>query len=112
MRRWGIAAVVGVPVVALGWWGWVAAGAREVEVRVFQFRPGRVDVGTDGSITWVNRDDIGHTVTSGAPGDGDGRFDAVLDGRSATATVRFAEPGVYPYFCRRHPAMRGEIRVQ
>lgn len=112
MRRWGIAGVVGAQMVALGWWGWVAAGASDVEVRVFQFRPGRADVGAGGSITWVNRDDIGHTVTSGEPGEGDGRFDAVLDGRSAAATVRFAEPGVYPYFCRRHPAMRGEIRVQ
>jgi plastocyanin len=112
MRRWGIAGGMGVPVVALGWWGWVAAGAGDVEVRVFQFRPGRVDVETGGSITWTNRDDIGHTVTSGAPGDGAGRFDVTLDGPSATATVRFSEPGVYPYFCRRHPGMRGEIRVQ
>jgi plastocyanin len=90
----------------------VSAGAGDVEVRVFQFRPGRVEVETGGSITWVNRDDIGHTVTSGAPGEGDGRFDAALDGKGATATVRFTEPGVYAYFCRRHPAMYGEIRVQ
>jgi plastocyanin len=25
--------------------------------------------------------------------------------------VRFSEPGVYDYFCDRHPSMRGEIRV-
>ena len=26
--------------------------------------------------------------------------------------VTFAEPGVYPYFCDRHQAMRGEIHVR
>ena len=29
-----------------------------------------------------------------------------------TTTVKFDEPGVYPYFCDRHPSMRGEIRVR
>ena len=36
-----------------------------------------------------------------------------LDGvLTRTATVHFKEPGVYPYFCERHPSMRGEIRVR
>ena len=39
----------------------------------------------------TNQDDIRHTVTSG--------------------TVEFAKPGVYSFFCERHPAMRGEVHV-
>jgi plastocyanin len=42
----------------------------------------------------------------------DGRFDVRLDGKGAAASVELREPGVYPYFCRRHQAMRGEIRVK
>ena len=90
--------------------GVVAAGTADVEVKVFQFRPQASDVAVGSVVTWVNRDEIEHTVTSGMPGAG--RFDAALAGKGTTATVRFTEPGVYPYFCSRHQAMRGEVRVQ
>jgi len=112
MRRWAIAAVVMAQWVALGWWGWMAAGTADVEVKVFQFRPQASDVAVGSVVTWVNRDEIEHTVTSGMPGAGAGRFDAALAGKGTTAKVRFTEPGVYPYFCSGHQAMRGEVRVQ
>jgi len=41
----------------------------------------------------------------------DGRFQRRLVEKGATVTVHFQEPGIYPYFCERHPSMRGEIRV-
>ena len=62
-------------------------------------------------MTWTNGDDIMHTVTSGVPEQRDGRFVEWLARRGAAATVEFTNPGVYPYFCERHPSMRGEIRV-
>jgi plastocyanin len=83
----------------------------QVDVRVFQFRPGRVDAGAGSRVTWTNQDDITHTVTSGTPAQRDGRFDQRLEGKGAVATVELTTPGVYPYFCSRHPSMRGEIRV-
>ena len=82
-----------------------------VDVQLFQFQPGVVEVRAGTTITWTNRDDIAHTVTSGDPEHRTGRFDQRLTGRGASTTVRFGEPGVYPYFCSRHPSMRGEIRV-
>jgi len=51
-------------------------------------------------------------VTSGDPEHRTGGFDAHLSARGTTTTVKFDEPGVYPYFCDRHPSMRGEIRVR
>ena len=87
------------------------AGGAEVEIRRFQFTPVRLDVARGVEVTWTNRDDIRHTVTSGAPGQPDGRFTAVLQGPGTTARIRFGEPGVYPYFCDRHQAMRGAIHV-
>ena len=82
-----------------------------IEVQLFQFQPGAVVVRTGTTVTWTNRDDIEHTATSGDPDHRSDRFDLRLPGRGASTTVRFSEPGVYRYFCDRHPSMRGEIRV-
>lgn len=88
-----------------------AAPTPAVNIQVFQFQPGAVEVQAGTAVTWTNRDDIEHTVTSGDPEHRGGRFDLRLPGRGTTRTVTFSEPGVYPYFCDRHPSMRGEIRV-
>ena len=88
-----------------------AATPSQVSVRVFQFRPGHLEVKAGTRVTWTNQDDIAHTVTSGTPEQRDGRFNQRLEGASAATTVEFKAPGVYPYFCDRHPSMRGEIRV-
>jgi plastocyanin len=48
---------------------------------------------------------------AGTPEKRDGRFDAQLAGKGATASVELKESGTYPYFCERHTSMRGEIRV-
>ena len=88
-----------------------ATTGSEVAVRVFQFRPGQIEIKAGTPVTWTNQDDITHTVTSGTPEKRDGRFDKRLEGKGAGATVEFTQPGVYPYFCDRHPSMRGEIRV-
>ena len=91
--------------------GFATAPPTQVAVQVFQFRPGRLEVKAGTPVTWTNGDDITHTVTSGTPGAPDGRFAQRLEGRGAAATVELTNPGVYPYFCERHPSMRGEIRV-
>jgi plastocyanin len=112
MRRWAIAAVALAQLVVLAWGSGLLASMNDVEVRVFQFKPGRVEVKVGSSVTWLNQDDISHTVTSGTPGSPTSAFDATLAGQGARTTVTFAERGVYPYFCSRHQAMRGEVSVQ
>lgn len=91
--------------------GGAAATPAPVEIHVFQFRPALLEVKAGTRVTWTNRDEITHTLTSGTPERRDGRFDQRLEGRGATATVELTTPGVYPYFCGRHPSMRGDIRV-
>ena len=83
-----------------------------IDVQLFQFQPGAVVVPSGTTVTWTNRDDIEHTVTAGDPEHRTGRFDVRLPARGASTKVSFGEPGVYPYFCDRHPSMRGEIRVK
>ena len=83
-----------------------------VSIQLFQFRPGQIDVKAGARLAFTNLDDIAHTVTSGTPEQPDGHFDARLDGKGAAVAVEVRTPGVYPYFCRRHQSMRGEIRVK
>ena len=98
-----------------GWVGFAAlsgaASDATVAVQLFQFKPSPVEVKVGARVTWTNNDDINHTVTSGAPGNRDGRFDGKLSGKGTTFSFEFAQPGTYPYFCARHQSMRGEIRV-
>ena len=89
----------------------VARAEPQIEIRIFQFRPGRLEIKAGTTVAWTNQDAITHTVTSGTPEARNGHFGQRLDGKGTTTTVEFSSPGVYPYFCERHPSMRGEIRV-
>jgi len=90
----------------------LSRGGASAAIRVFQFQPGTLEVRAGTRVTWTNQDDITHTVTSGAPGSPDGRFDVRLAGKAASGSVTFGDPGVYSYFCARHPSMRGEVLVR
>jgi plastocyanin len=100
--------IVGVVSVAAA----VAAVSPRVEARLFRFQPTRLEAKSGTEVQWTNRDDIAHTVTAGTPGAPQPAFRLVLEGRGATASATFAGPGAYPYFCERHPDMRGEIRIE
>jgi plastocyanin len=92
-------------------------------IKVFQFRPDRLKVKVGTTVTWINDDDIEHTVTSGTrqyePGDTgkvsatqkDGLFDMTLPGAAKKATHTFAKAGTFHYFCDRHPGMEANVEV-
>lgn len=85
-----------------------AAGARVV-VKLFQYQPERLQVNAGTTVTWVNDDEIFHSVTV------DGKeksFDAPLDGKGKSISFTFSKPGLYTYYCDRHEHMRGEIEVR
>ena len=81
-------------------------------IQTFQFQPTPLEIGIGTTVTWTNRDQILHTVTAGTPGAVDERFGGPLDGTGTTYEFTFTEPGTYAYFCARHEAMRGEVRVR
>ncbi len=89
-----------------------AESLQGVTVKLFKFQPSPAEVAAGAKVCWTNQDDIAHTITSGTPEKRDGRFNMPLNGKGATATVEFKDPGVYAYFCDRHQSMRGEIRVK
>lgn len=83
----------------------------QVHATGFLFDPDEVTIAAGDSITWTNDDKILHTITAGAPETPNGRFDRELNGQETSTSIRFDEPGDYPYFCSRHPHMRGVVRV-
>jgi plastocyanin len=104
-----LAAIIVPAVTAATALSFATSAAPSVNIRLFQFRPAQIEIVAGTKVTWSNEDDIVHTVTSGTT-DTQG-LSRRLDGKGAAASVEFPRPGVYPYRCERHPAMRGEIRV-
>jgi plastocyanin len=80
-----------------------------VTIKLFQYQPGRIQVKAGTTVTWVNEDEILHTVTTEKRERG---FDAPLDGKGKSFTFKFSQPGIYTYYCERHEHMRGEIEVR
>ncbi|MGH9000271.1 MAG: plastocyanin/azurin family copper-binding protein [Acidimicrobiia bacterium] len=92
------------------------AGAQQapadVEIKGFYFRPDNLTVPGGTTVTWTNRDNILHTATSGKPEAPDGRFNGEMDGAGTTFSTTLNTPGVYEYFCSRHPSMVARVTVQ
>jgi len=90
----------------------VAAGAStdstaEVKIDNFAFTPVTVTVKVGAQVTWVNHDDIPHTVDSTQ-----GKFKSAALDTDDRFEFRFTEAGEYPFYCRIHPKMTGKIIVQ
>ena len=87
------------------------AGGTSVAISGFLFKPEKLTVHAGTTVTWTNGDDIDHTVTAGTPGAPTGSFDSGNEARGATFSHAFMEPGTFPYFCKNHDGMRGEVDV-
>jgi len=59
------------------------------------------------TVTWVNRDDIPHTVTSTTLA-----FRSKALDTNDKFSFTFTTPGSYKYFCSLHPHMTGTIVVE
>ena len=123
-RAWTLGVLMAIALVEIPA-GWRAGPALEaastppggdtslsIAIRTFQFKPSPLEVRAGTKITWVNQDEITHTITSGTPENRDGRFDSPLEGKGATFSATIDRPGTYTYFCNRHQSMRGEIHVR
>jgi len=79
----------------------------DVKIDNFTFVPQQITVKAGDTVTWTNRDDIPHTVTSKTTAfrskalDTDDKF-----------SFTFTTPGTYAYFCSLHPHMTGTVVVE
>jgi amicyanin len=85
----------------------VRAADTTVKIGNFTFGPQELHVKAGTRVTWINEDDIPHTVTSttlafkSKPLDSDDKY-----------AFTFTSPGTYTYFCSLHPHMTGSIVVE
>jgi plastocyanin len=81
------------------------------------FSPNPINVKVGGNVTWTNKDNVAHTVTSGTgPSDQHKgkEFDSGLSTLLApgkTFSQIFKTAGEIPYFCQIHPTMVGKIAL-
>ena len=89
--------------------GATRADAPQVSIDNFAFTPAEITVSAGTTVTWLNRDDIPHTITDA--GDPRAFKSSPLDtGDSFSHT--FALPGAYHYFCSLHAHMQGTVIVK
>jgi len=83
-----------------------AAAKDEIGIDNFTFSPAVLRAKKGEVVTWVNHDDIPHSIVlmalkvHSAPMDTDGTY-----------SFTFNQPGVYNYICGLHPHMKGQIVV-
>jgi plastocyanin len=81
----------------------------QVVIDNFTYSPLTLTVAAGTKVTWVNRDDVPHTVTS--PNKPRVLASPSLD-TDESFTFEFTRPGTYDYFCAVHPKMTGKIIVK
>ena len=100
-----VAALTSSPINSLA--GDAMTNSVQVTIDNFNFTPPTLTVSAGTKVTWVNKDDVPHTVTS----------DDKLFGSRALDTddkfsFTFQAPGTYPYYCSVHPRMTGKVIVK
>ena len=86
-----------------------SAHVAETEVKIdnFALAPQRVVVKAGTTVTWINDDDIPHTVASSTK-----LFKSNALDTKDKFSFTFTTPGAYEYFCSLHPHMTGTIVVE
>jgi len=79
----------------------------EVKIDNFSFLPQDITVAPGTMVTWVNQDDIPHTVTSTAD-----LFKSKALDTDDKFSFTFDKSGTYEYYCSIHSKMTGKVIVQ
>jgi amicyanin len=88
---------------------WNAGPTVKISITDFVYDPKDLVVAAGTTVTWVNADDVPHTVTSTASPP---LFDSKTLREGATFSFAFQAAGTYDYFCKAHPYMTGRVVVR
>src|SRR5579862_7871968 len=78
-----------------------------VKIDNFVFGPEALTVSVGTTVTWINQDDIPHTVVAN-----DKTFKSKVLDSDERFSFTFTKPGEYGYFCSLHPHMTGKVIVK
>jgi plastocyanin len=81
--------------------------AMEVKIDNFTFNPERITVKAGTTVTWINGDDIPHTVVATTKA-----FKSKTLDTDDKFSFTFTTAGSYEYFCSLHPHMKASIMVE
>ena len=79
----------------------------EVDIDQFTFLPQRITVKAGTTVTWINEDDVPHTIVSSSK-----VFKSKALDTADKFSFTFTTPGKYDYFCSVHPYMTGAVVVE
>jgi plastocyanin len=79
----------------------------EVKIDNFSFMPGDLTVAAGTTVTWVNHDDVPHTVRTV-----DGAIKSKALDTDDKFSMTFDKPGTYEYSCSIHPKMTAKVVVK
>ena len=77
-----------------------------VTIDNFTFTPAALTIKAGTKVTFVNHDDMPHSIVDAA-----GKFKSKVLDTDASFSMTFATAGDVNYFCGLHPHMRGKITV-
>jgi len=80
----------------------------QITIDNFSFTPATLTVPAGTEVTWVNHDDIPHSVVS----EDKTTFKSRALDTDEKFSFTFAKPGTYTYFCSIHPKMSAKVVVQ
>ena len=84
-----------------------ATAPNEVSIENFSFAPATLTVKAGTKVTWINHDDVPHTVD-----ENDKLFKSGTMDTDDKYSYTFNSPGTFNYFCALHPKMTGQIVVK
>jgi plastocyanin len=102
------AGLIGIALLALGSATTAqSAGTMMIKVENYSFMPSELTVAPGTTVTWINKDDSPHTISS---------TDHVLASKAMDTDDQFSftfdKEGDYKYFCTLHPYMVGVVKVR
>lgn len=83
-----------------------AAADTQIAIQGFAFAPATISVPVGTTITWTNKDSVGHDVTSAT-----GAFGSKTLTTGQTFSFTFNQAGTFTYGCTIHPRMVASITV-
>ena len=82
------------------------AEEQKIEIKEYLFVPANVTIAAGTKVTWVNRDEVPHTID-----DSNKLFHSAALDTDEAYSYTFTTPGTYQYGCRLHSQMMGTVVV-
>ena len=78
-----------------------------INIENFRYSPQNLEINVGETVTWINKDNAKHTVTS----EDEGPLNSILLPKEETYSYTFNELGEFDYYCVPHPYMKGTVVV-